>query len=241
MATKKKEAEVVEPTGTKEVVPTRTQKEIQSVVQQSQGIIIVSNETYIQAGEQRQVIKGLLKRIDDLMDPVVKAAHEAHKVAVNQKKSVAQPLMDADLLLMRSRLKWEGEVERKRIAEENRLRQEAEERERDRQLAEAARLAESGDVAAASELLDEPLEIKEVVKVESSLPSMAGFSGRTTWRAEVVDLKALVKAVAEGRAPIECLEANQVFLNRQATAFRGALQIDGVRAVSNKSETVRGI
>ena len=48
----------------------------------------------------------------------------------------------------------------------------------------------------------------------------AGIRGRTTYAAHVEDLRALVKAVAEGKAPIEAIQADTKFLNAQARAFK---------------------
>lgn len=49
---------------------------------------------------------------------------------------------------------------------------------------------------------------------------LSGISGRVAYTAEVVDLSALVRAVAEGRAPAECVQANEKFLAAQARALR---------------------
>lgn len=51
------------------------------------------------------------------------------------------------------------------------------------------------------------------------------------WRAEVVDLLALVKAVAEGQVPVEALQPNAAFLDGHAARDREALAVPGVRAV----------
>lgn len=237
------EAEKKEPTAL-----SRVQRKMQPVIEQAKLLVITSNPQYLVAGEQRQVIKGLLKEIDELMDPIVQAAHQAHKVAVGQKKSVAFPLEQADAALSHARLKWSDEQEKVRLAEQRRLQEEADrltkrlmDEERERLLAEATEMAEAGDHAGAMELMDVEPEVQpvEVEAVQSYVPKQEGLSGRTTWSAEVTDLPTLVKAVAEGRAPIQCLEANMPFLNKQATAFRGALDIPGVKARAKSSESVR--
>ncbi|HEY8516975.1 MAG TPA: hypothetical protein VIS07_15810 [Candidatus Binatia bacterium] len=50
------------------------------------------------------------------------------------------------------------------------------------------------------------------------------------WRAEVVDLASLVKAVATGAAPLEVLQPNQQFLDGLAAREKDALSLPGVRA-----------
>lgn len=55
----------------------------------------------------------------------------------------------------------------------------------------------------------------------------------------VTDFMALVRAVAVGQAPEECLQANQVYLNEQARKEHEKLAIDGVKAVPTKTMATR--
>lgn len=50
------------------------------------------------------------------------------------------------------------------------------------------------------------------------------------WRAEVTDLLALVRAVADGSVPLAALLPNQEFLDQAATRDRDALALPGVKA-----------
>lgn len=56
------------------------------------------------------------------------------------------------------------------------------------------------------------------------------------WHAEVVDLMALVQAVADGSVPLAALEANTAFLDEAAARDRDGLRIPGVRAVEGASK-----
>jgi len=56
------------------------------------------------------------------------------------------------------------------------------------------------------------------------------------WRAEVVDLMALVQAVANGSAPLAALQANQPFLDQEAARDRQALALPGVRPVHDQAK-----
>jgi hypothetical protein len=69
------------------------------------------------------------------------------------------------------------------------------------------------------------------VVVESAIPAGFGAATRRTWGAEVYDKLALVKAVAEGKAPLEAVEAAMPVLNGLARSLKGALSVPGVRAV----------
>lgn len=76
--------------------------------------------------------------------------------------------------------------------------------------------------------------------VVAAAPAVKGVSKRKTYSANVVDLMALVKAVAAGQQPIECLQANQTFLNQQAKAFKENLNIPGVELDGKTSRAMRG-
>lgn len=58
---------------------------------------------------------------------------------------------------------------------------------------------------------------------------LAGISTRQDWKAEVVDLMALVKAVAAGEASIELLEANTKEIGKRAKALRQEFKAPGIR------------
>lgn len=69
---------------------------------------------------------------------------------------------------------------------------------------------------------------------------VSGISGRVTYAAQVDDLTALVKAIAEGKAPIEAISANTSFLGLQARAFKkvGPLY-PGVTVVAERGLSAR--
>lgn len=69
---------------------------------------------------------------------------------------------------------------------------------------------------------------------------VSGISGRVNYVAEVLDFAALVKAVAAGTAPIECLQANDSFLGAQARAFKKAGPLyPGVDCKANRAISTR--
>jgi hypothetical protein len=110
-----------------------------------------------------------------------------------------------------------AEAEARRIAEEAAL-------------ARAVALEAGGNKAAAEAVMAAPVVPAPVV-VEKTVPAGYGGATRRTWGAEVFDKLALVKAVAEGKAPLEAVEASGPVLNGMARALKGALSIPGVRAV----------
>jgi hypothetical protein len=66
-------------------------------------------------------------------------------------------------------------------------------------------------------------------------PRTPGVQQRGTWSAEVDDFRALVEAVAEGKAPLNVLLPNMPALNDLARSQRSALALPGVRAARRHS------
>jgi hypothetical protein len=67
-----------------------------------------------------------------------------------------------------------------------------------------------------------------------------GVSTATRYRAEVVDLLALVRYVAANPHMVNLLVANGPALNAQARSLREAMQLPGVKVVKETDRRVRG-
>ncbi|MGH9640452.1 MAG: hypothetical protein ACRD3Y_10350, partial [Bryobacteraceae bacterium] len=79
------------------------------------------------------------------------------------------------------------------------------------------------------------------VPVAEAAPAMErpkGFSAGDQFEIEITDIKALARAVIEGKAPAEVLQPNLKVLAAMAKALKGNLQIPGVRIT--KSISVSG-
>lgn len=190
-------------------------------------LTIRDNKEYALAAEFLLGIKDLRAEVDAAFDPIVAKAHEAHKTALAQKKKAEAPLIEAEDVVKRTIAGYLRSEEDKRRAEEERIRQEHEAKIRaqaeEENLRRAQTLAEQGDLDGAAEAVDAEVEVPEIpVHVESSVPKIGGISKRVRYVVARVELLKLVCAVAEGRAPLETLRANDSFLGAQATAYKKA-------------------
>jgi hypothetical protein len=188
---------------------------------------IRDNVDYSRAAEFLKSIKQLRGEVDNAFDPIISKAHEAHREALAQKKIAETPLIEAEGVMKRAITRYLSDMERVRRAEEDRIKREHEAQIRaqaeEENLKRAQELADAGDMEGAAEAVDAEVMVPEIpVYVESSVVKVAGISARKTYYAEVVDSMQLVRAVAEGRAPVQCLLANMAFLNAQARAFKQA-------------------
>ena len=196
---------------------------------QARALKVVDTATYTEAGEMLRGIKALRNEIAESCDPVISAAHKAHKVAVEQKKTLEAPLVTAETVLKGAMGRYVESEQRKAREEAARLAAEQRRIDEERRLAEAVDLEAAGEMEAAAKLIEEPVVSLPPPVVRSAVPKLAGVSTRDVWRFEVTDLAALVKAVAEGRASIGLLAANETAIGGMVRSLKGAAAIPGVR------------
>jgi hypothetical protein len=129
-------------------------------------------------------------------------------------------------------------------AKADELRRQQEEAERAGRAAEAARLAEkaaSVEAAGAEKAagLQDKAALIPTPTIAVETPKVAGISTRTTYRAEVTDVDALIAAVAAGKVPKQALIPNEKFLNEQARSYKSALNWPGVKVVEDQGISSR--
>ena len=95
----------------------------------SKAILIVSRETYTIAANFLRELKSIEKAIGETFDPVIKAAHDAHKAALAAKAKHAEPIMKAENVVKGKMLVYQSEEEKHAREEEARLRKAAQEAE----------------------------------------------------------------------------------------------------------------
>lgn len=143
---------------------------------------------------------------------------------------------------------WNAKVAAEAEAERRRQQEETDRQAREDLLARAVEIeAESGTEEAAA-ILEQPVYRAPVVIQNAAPPKMAGQVGMLTYGAKVSgweekmtekptshpgwqNLMKLVRAVAEGKAPIQALEPNESFLTAQGKAFREGFSMHGCELV----------
>ena len=160
------------------------------------------------------------------------------KAIKDQLNALKQPILDAEkadggpLEAEKQRLGalltvW-NEAERLRKEEAERIdRENAFKAAQEEQIARAIELESLGHTEQAVALFDEPVYTPAVIHQNSRPAKVSGQVGKKTYKAKVNDLKALVRAVAEGRAPILCIMANQQFLDEQARSYKEGFDFPG--------------
>lgn len=203
-----------------------------SVPEQARTLKIIDDLTYQRGVQIRNIIKDIRKQINATFDPIIAKANATHKEACAQKKKVEAPLVEGENIINPALAAYDTEIERKRMAEQRRLEEEAKKRAEDEQIAAAEHAEKQGDKVAAEAIISAPVEVAPIIQPVAPRPD--GISYREYWSAQVTDLFALVKAVATGQQPVTLLQPDQVALNKMATALKGAMIIPGVRPVCEK-------
>lgn len=150
-----------------------------------------------------------------------------------QQEAARQSQLLADEAAERARTaKAAGDREAAAKAEAERKRAEEDQR---RAQAKSEKALENGE-AKAGAAMEQAAQIAARPSVAPPPPSAKGVSTRSTWRARVTNLMTLVKAVAEGKAPLAALSANMKVLDQAAISMKTELSTfyPGVEPVEEK-------
>jgi len=190
-------------------------------------------DDYRQAAQTLKTIKGRQGDLKTLRESITKPMLAALEAARALFRKPEATLAAAEQLIKHAMATFDEEQERRRREAQRKL-DEAAERDRRRLAQQAERAAAKGDAEKAAELHERAAMTVAPIAQEDR-PSIAGISRRETWHAEITDLRALVRGIADGHVPLAAIEPNKPFLNGQARALRAELRYPGVRAVPERT------
>jgi hypothetical protein len=173
-------------------------------------------------------IKQRIKMLEEERMAQTRPLDESKKRIIDFFRPHLQKLNDAKEHLNMVMVRWTEVREAERREEETRLQEAAKRKAEEEALRQALEAEAAGDKQEAEAIIQEPVYVPSI-KIVSEVPKSKESHIRTTWSAEGLDLMATIKAIAEGKAPLETVKYDQVFLNRQATSYQDKLNIPGVR------------
>jgi len=204
----------------------------------AKAITITDQETYNTAASFLGDIVGLRKEIQAHHKPIKDAAHKAHKAAVAAEKKLLDPIAQAEQIIKTAIGNWDREQERLQQEKQRQLEEAQHKADEEARLALAQEAEENG---ATEETVDEILTtpvVRPAIVAKPVYAKATGVSTQKRWKAEVVDIKALCRAVANGQASTELVQPNMVALNGMARAMRQTFNIPGCKAVTETSVAV---
>ena len=177
------------------------------------------------------------KRIAAVFDPHIDRAKAAKMAAdatraglVAEKTAAEAPIVEAEGIVNREIMRFDAE-DRRRRDEERRIAEAKARKEAEEAALRAAAAAEAaGEREEASAIIQEAIIAPVFVPAPPPAPKTVGSAEVTTWKMEVCDLKALVLAVASGKAPLTYLQADEVAIRRTVTAQKSSFVCPGVKA-----------
>lgn len=203
---------------------------------ESLSVQIDTAEQRVIAADQLGRVKGLAKAIEEARKAMKKPFDDAAK----EVQAFFTPRIDAlaatETAIKRGMLKFDDE--QARIAREAAAKEaERVRKEQEALAAKAAKLEASGKTEQADAMRENAAAIVAAPVAVAEPVSTAGTSKRTIYSAKVTDLMALVKAVADGRAPLNVLAPDQKVLDGMARALKDAFkgQYPGVELVTEVS------
>ena len=230
----------------------------QGLIERANQLKVESQADYDTAGELLRDVKTMAKRWTEYHRPTIEAITASLDTARATRDQVGKPLAALETAIIKPRMLawWNAEQAKIRAAEEAQRRETERLRriEEDKRLAEAQakedearakreaaldaatheeakalEAAAAKDTAAAAALITAPLDVPVGLRPPTaSAPKAEGVAVRMIWKARVDDLKALAKAVGEGKVSTTCLEAVPAALIKVAQAFDGKAEVPGV-------------
>lgn len=206
-------------------------------------IAIIDTETFGAAASLLMVCKDRIKRIVERLKEPKAAARKAWQGWVDLENELVEPYERIEKEIIKpAMLKYDTEQETKRRIEQERINRELKQQEEERRLAMATELAESGKHEQADKVLEMPEQAPQVVLPKAN--EVKGISYRMIYSAEVFDVKALCKAIAEGKIETAYVNPNFVALNGLAKSLKESMNAQweqfGVRARGEKIMSATG-
>ena len=165
--------------------------------------------------------------------------HATNNRKIDSKRNVEAPLADAERIIKGAVGAFHLEQQRIRQELERKAREEADRQAEQMRLDMAVQAEEMGaSPEVVAEVLETPVPVAPVA-VAPTFNRAAGVSTRETWRAELIDIRALCRAVADGKASTELVQPNMVTLNSLARGLKSTFAVPGCRAIPETTVSAR--
>jgi len=234
--------------------------------EQTQRLVVASQADFEMAGSLLVSIARARDKISKTFDGLIKKAHELHKDVIAQKKTLDDPMANAEKQIrgVMGAYQAQIEAERQRAARAEQARQDEERRQaqakadeerriqlkadEEARLAHAIALEAEGKKAEAQRILNAPpppppmpapvVQTTPAIHIPEA-PKANGVSFRQNWKARVVDANLLIQAIAAGHQAVNLMVPNQSALDGIAKALKGEARIPGVEFYSETVSSVR--
>lgn len=212
------------------------------VVALDNSITVITDDTSYQSVCMRlKNASANIKAIEEHLEPMIEARHKAHKRLTELRARLTSPHQEIKTRDSRLVGTYQADQQRRALEETRRQQAEADKKAAEERSAQAEQLATEGRVEEGVAMLEQTEVIPEPVYVAPSTPKVSGISApRYTYSVELLDFKALVKAVAEGKALIGLLTFNQSAANNLAKVEKDNFSVPGCKVHKTASSSTSG-
>jgi hypothetical protein len=201
--------------------------------------VVDSPDSLETANNAGRVLQAEGKEVELFFKPVKSQIDALKKPVLAAEKELADSIDVEKRRLGGLITKYNQEIERQRQEEERKAREEAERQAREEALQRAVELESAGDREGAEAVLEEPIVAAPVVIQQAAPPKMAGQVGKTVYTCKVENVKELMKAVVEGKAPTSCFTLDQGWLNKKAALDKEGFNLPGCKLDKQSSTHFR--
>lgn len=213
--------------------------EYDSVLVKAKGLAAIETaddaELAVQLG---RLLQAGTKDGEELFTLVKRQCDALKKPVLDQEKAFSDPLENEKKRLGVLLTGWNQKQAQIREEEERKQREAAEKQAREDMLSRAIELEQAGDSEAAEAVLEQPV-YAPVVTPSYAPARVSGQVSRMGYSATVVDLKALVKAVADGSAPLACIVPDMSYINAKARLDKDGFILPGCKLDKNSGTSFR--
>lgn len=199
-----------------------------AAVKQAHSIVVQDAAGYEAASTFLIGLKELQKTIAETFDPVIKAAHEAHKAALAAKAKHSKPVEEAERIVKAKLVDYQEREAARQREEEARLREAALREEQEQLARQVEFLIETGRPEEALALMDAPIEAPPVIVPEAT-PQVKGIVTREVWKFRIKD---------ERLIPREYMIPDMAKIGKVVRATEGKISIPGVEVYKEKEIAV---
>lgn len=224
-----------------------SERGVEVIRQEASGILLWADSLVVNTLED---YKGAIARLQDIKAvrskwvaywlPLKSKAHAAWKEVVAREADGLRICDDAERMAKVKAITWKQGQDRK--AEEERIRLQAKADEDARR--EKERLEREAEKLKTPELKEARLEEAAgiqapVITIASPVADVEGASARKTWKAELVDMDALIAAASPGSVAASFLQFNEQAANNFARSTKGKVEVAGIRFFEEEGLSIR--
>jgi len=205
--------------------------EVSNISQQAMAMTVTDIVSYQEAGRVLLAFKEMDKNIKKYFKDLKETAYIAWKAVCNRENEELAKLSPGLNYLNKAMTSYKMEEDRKRRAEEERLRKEAVKREEEERLDAAIQAEKEGEPEVAEAILSESVYVPPPI-VETQAPKINGLATVTTWKWRITN---------EALIPRSYLMPDEVRINGVVKSLKSDCNIPGIEVYPEQSmKKVRG-